>query len=114
MDCHNCVYIRYSGSSYGRCTCPGHQDVVFSKEAKEKRKRDGKRVYSRQICNEFKLRQRCSNCMHWVRGKYFADGKTPSAKGYCNLGNYTDYNLCPCWKLKKSGKRANNPPQSDK
>lgn len=76
MDCHRCMNIRYDGASYGRCSLPGHRDVVLKR---------GAGGYNRQICPDFVLRKKCSNCRHWERGEYFADGKTPASKGSCRL-----------------------------
>lgn len=96
MDCHRCEYIRYAGCRYGRCSHKGHVDVVLVAG------RDGKRPYNRQICPDFKLRKKCSNCIHWIRGEYFSDGITPAKKGRCKFG-YSDKSgaSCPYWKLSK-------------
>ena len=98
MDCHRCKYLRYDGCRYGRCSHPGHQDVRFI--LKHNRGPNSKRPYSREVCKEFVLRRKCSNCINWVRGKYFADGMTPATKGRCKLmvceRNGED---CPLWEL---------------
>lgn len=93
MDCHRCEYIRYAGCRYGRCSHKGHVDVVLVAG------RDGKRPYNRQICPDFKLRKKCSNCIHWIRGEYFADGKTPARRGACELGKFASSGFCTDWKL---------------
>lgn len=93
MDCHRCKHIRYDGCRYGRCSHRGHLDVVLSPGS------DGNRPYNRQICPDFDLRRRCSNCAHWIRGEYFADGMTPARKGMCDLGNDVSGRVCPEWKL---------------
>lgn len=93
MDCHRCENLRYSGSRYGRCSHVGHQDVVISRGT------GGARPYNREICPDFVLRRRCSNCRYWVRGKYFADGKTPATKGRCSLDIlYTGVAPCAVWR----------------
>lgn len=79
MNCHRCKNLVYCGCPYGRCGHPGHKDVTL------RRSQDGKRKYNRKICPDFELRKSCSNCAHWIRGRYFADGKTPSRKGRCSL-----------------------------
>lgn len=98
MDCHRCEYIRYDGSRYGRCAHPGHSDVKFV--PKKNRPTDSKRPYSKLVCKEFKLKKRCSNCKNWIRGRYFADGETPAAKGKCKLRicERNGYD-CPLWEL---------------
>jgi len=97
MDCHRCIYIRYDGCRYGRCTHPGHLDVRLV--PKGSRPKGHKRPYSRMICREFKLRKKCSNCKHWVRGEYFADGHTPAKKGKCSLRVIERGADCPLWKM---------------
>lgn len=92
MDCHRCIHIRYDGSHYGRCSHWGHGDVVCSKGT------GGARPYNRQICLDFVVRRRCSNCVNWERGAYFADGSTPSVKGRCMLGLCHRPDECPHWK----------------
>ena len=91
MDCHRCENITYAGCRYGRCSHPGHSDVVLSLG------RDGKRRYNRQICPDFVMKRRCSNCKYWHRGKYFADGMTPAAKGCCSLKISMSAVDCPMW-----------------
>lgn len=98
MDCHRCIYLRYDGCSYGRCTHRGHSDVKFSKEGLKKRVAEGKRTYNKQICPDFKMKKRCSNCKHWIRGEYFADGVTPARKGGCSLRIMVPCEQCPMWK----------------
>lgn len=95
MDCHRCEFIRYDGHRYGHCAHPGHSDVKFV--MRKNRPADSKRPYSKLVCNEFRLRRRCSNCARWVRGKYFSDGETPSVKGHCSLGNAYSIDGCPDW-----------------
>ena len=98
MDCHRCVHLKYSGCPYGRCTHPGHLDVVFVPKSKRSGEAEGKRPYSREICPDFKLRKKCSNCKHWKRGEYFADGMTPAKKGGCSLRLKECGPDCPLWK----------------
>lgn len=81
MDCHSCRHITYSGCRYGRCSHPGHCDVMLKRGEP-----DGKRPYDRRICPDFELRMRCANCRYWIRGKYSSDGKTPARKGSCSIG----------------------------
>lgn len=95
MDCHRCVNIRYDGCRYGRCSHPGHKDVVL--EIKK-----GARPYNKQICPDFEVRKRCSNCKYWARGKYFADGRTPAKKGRCSLDICNTGIPCRIWKLQTS------------
>ena len=103
MDCHRCENIRYDGCPYGHCIHEGHRDVRFTK------RRDGEaRPYNRQICPDFVMRKRCSNCTYWVRGKYYADGKTPASKGRCSL-KIVERNVhdCPLWKIgRRQGRRG--------
>lgn len=98
MDCHRCVYLKYDGCNYGRCTHSGHRDVRLSRAEARKRAESGKRDYNRQICTDFKLRRKCSNCKHWVRGCYYGDGKTPARKGRCSLRILERGADCPLWK----------------
>lgn len=98
MDCHRCIHIRYDGCKYGRCSHRGHGDVRLSIEDAKRRAKDGRRDYNRQICPDFVMRRRCSNCKYWFRGRYFADGKTPAGKGRCSLGIDKCAEECPIWK----------------
>lgn len=91
MDCHRCIHVRYDGCHYGRCSHAGHSDVILVRGG-------DKRPYNRQVCSDFVLRKRCSNCKYWVRGIYFADGKTPSEKGRCSLRCRDDGKTCKLWK----------------
>lgn len=91
MDCHRCVNLTYSGCRYGRCSHPGHRDVVLRLDAA------GKRPYNRQICPDFVMKRRCSNCKYWKRGRYFADGITPATKGKCSLDVLRTADACPMW-----------------
>lgn len=91
MDCHRCEHIRYDGCRYGRCSHVGHSDVRIEPG------KDGKRPYNKMICPDFKLRRKCSNCKYWLRGRYFADGKTPATKGRCSLGILMSAEECPVW-----------------
>ncbi len=97
MDCHRCENLRYDGCPYGRCVCPGHLNVRFSREDAKRRASEGNRPYNKQICPDFRMRKRCSNCKYWIRGSYFADGKTPSVKGRCSLKLSKDAAECPLW-----------------
>lgn len=103
MDCHSCQYIQYDGTPYGRCSHRGHKNVTFSLQDAKKRSKKGERIYNTQICPDFKRKRRCSNCSHWKRGEYFADGKTPARKGKCLFGivgrNGDD---CPMWDRNKN------------
>lgn len=99
MDCHRCQNIVYSGCKYGRCSLPGHQDVHLEIA------RDGPRRYNKQICPDFKQRRRCSNCAYWLRGEYFADGKTPSRKGRCSLKIKPEDGKCRLWRQGKTSWR---------
>ncbi len=92
MDCHRCEHIRYDGCRYGRCSHVGHSDVRIEPG------KDGKRPYNKMICPDFKLRRKCSNCKYWLRGKYFADGKTPASKGRCSLNILTEGLCCKMWR----------------
>jgi len=92
MDCHRCENLRYDGCPYGRCIHKGHQDVRLQ------RKRGGVRPYNKQICPDFVLKKRCSNCRYWLRGEYFSDGKTPAKKGRCSLRCVERGKNCPLWK----------------
>lgn len=94
MDCHRCENLRYAGCRYGRCSHRGHLDVVLKLEKGAGRKRP----YNRQICPDFVMRKRCSNCLYWRRGKYFADGKTPATTGRCSLNVGTDAAACAMWR----------------
>ena len=105
MDCHNCEHLGYSGCPYGRCMHPGHQDVRFSRADAKKRREEGNRAYNRQICPDFSLKKRCSNCANWTRGHYFSDGMTPAAKGCCTLGREANGGSCPKWKPGKTSWR---------
>ena len=91
MDCHRCRNITYAGCRYGRCSHPGHRDVFFSSEKGRKRK------YNKQICPDFVMKRRCSNCKYWKRGRYFADGMTPAEKGSCSLRISRAAEECPMW-----------------
>lgn len=107
MDCHRCYYLRYDGCRYGRCTHPFHPDVRMV--PKSQRKEGAPRPYNREICLEFKLVRKCSNCRHWIRGEYFADGRTPATKGHCALRCMERGAECPVWEIgptswKKRGK----------
>lgn len=97
MDCHRCENIRYDGNPYGHCIHRGHPDVVLKKG--KGGSKSGSRPYNRQICPDFVIRKRCSNCAYWERGEYFRDGRTPASKGKCSLKiverNGHD---CPLWK----------------
>ena len=57
----------------------------------------GKRKYNRQICPDFVMKKRCSNCKYWIRGRYFADGATPATKGRCSLKISRLEGVCPVW-----------------
>ena len=92
MDCRRCENIRYDGCRYGRCSCSGHEDVRLSPG------KDGKRPYSRSICPDFVLKRRCSNCRYWIRGEYFADGRTPARKGRCSLDFVKAGSSCGLWR----------------
>lgn len=93
MDCHRCEHITYAGCRYGRCSHPGHQDVVLRLD------KDGKRPYNKQICPDFMLRRKCSNCKYWKRGRYFVDGMTPATKGRCSLDILnTGGSPCSVWR----------------
>lgn len=96
MDCHRCIFLRHDGAPYGHCVHRGHGDVVFSREAARQRAKEGVRVYNKQICPDFVLKRRCSNCVNWVRGEYFADGVTPAVKGHCSLARAKQID-CPEW-----------------
>lgn len=92
MDCHRCENLRYAGCRYGRCSHPGHRDVVL------KLGKGGARKYNRQICPDFVMKKRCSNCKYWKRGRYFADGITPRKEGKCSLDIlYTGGKACSLW-----------------
>lgn len=97
MDCHRCVFLKYDGCRYGRCTHQAHLDVKFV--LKSQRKNKGSRPYSREICKEFILKKKCSNCKKWIRGEYFADGKTPSKRGRCSLRLMERGEDCPLWEI---------------
>lgn len=99
MDCHRCIHISYSGCRYGRCSHPGHRNVVL------RRGEDGSRPYNRMICQDFEIRKRCSNCAFWVRGKYYADGNTPADKGGCSLRISRKADECPMWKAGPTSSR---------
>ena len=99
MDCHRCVYLKYDGCNYGHCTHSGHKDVRLSLTDAKKRAEAGKRDYNRQICLDFRLRRRCSNCKYWIRGSYFGDGKTPAVKGRCSLRVLKRGDDCSLWKV---------------
>lgn len=98
MDCHRCMNLKYAGCSYGKCSHPGHSDVVFVPKAKREKEGTYVRPYSREICPDFRLRKRCANCKHWKRGEYFADGRTPAKKGRCSLRLIQCGADCPLWK----------------
>jgi len=91
MDCHRCENLTYAGSRYGRCSHPGHRDVVLRLSG------EGKRKYNKQFCAEFVMKKRCSNCKYWERGRYFADGITPATKGRCSLKILMSAEECPMW-----------------
>jgi len=95
MDCHRCKFLKYDGCRYGRCTHQCHPDVKFV--PKSQRKEGSSRPYSREICKDFRLRKKCSNCKKWIRGEYFADGKTPAKKGRCSLRLIERGEDCPLW-----------------
>lgn len=99
MDCHRCENLRYSGCRYGRCSHPGHRDVVLRLD------KSGERKYNRQICLDFALKKRCSNCRYWKRGRYFADGITPAKKGFCSLKILMKADECPMWKAGPTSSR---------
>lgn len=99
MDCHRCEYIRYDGCHYGRCSHVGHSDVVLLPG------KDGKRPYNKQICADFRLKKKCSNCRYWIRGEYFCDGKTPARKGRCSLDIFGTGSTCELWKAGKTSWR---------
>lgn len=101
MDCHKCKFIRYDGHRYGHCVHPGHSDVKLV--MKKNRPTDAQRTYSKLVCKEFELRKRCSNCINWVRGKYFKDGETPMIKGHCKLRIIERHGDCPIWEKYKKG-----------
>lgn len=104
MDCHRCEYLQYGGCPYGRCAHPGHSDVRLFR-----RKPGEERPYNKQICPDFRLKKRCSNCRYWERGEYFADGSTPSKKGHCSLRCRKDGVICRLWKPgKTSWKKRRN------
>lgn len=97
MDCHRCKHIRYGGCRYGRCSHPGHLDVVLRKGERH----DGEegRPYDTRICPDFSIRKGCSTCRYWIRGSYFADGKTPSVRGRCSLGlSWAGEEGCRMWR----------------
>jgi len=100
MDCHRCEYVRYDGCSYGHCVHRGHKDVILCAGPK-----GGKRRYNMDICPDFKLKKRCSNCKYWTRGKYFADGRTPARKGRCSLRCVEAGGDCPLWKKRSASGR---------
>lgn len=106
MDCHRCENLRYDGCPYGRCSHPGHSDVRL--EIGQGRE-EGRRPYNRQVCPDFRLKRRCSNCKYWERGRYFSDGKTPAAKGKCSLdipSSQMSGGICELWSAgPTSGKR---------
>lgn len=96
MDCHRCVYLRYGGCPH--CTHRGHRDVVL--------RRGDERPYNRMLCKDFVMKKRCSNCKYWKRGRYFADGTTPAARGKCSLGLAEHALVCPMWAQgRTSGRR---------
>lgn len=97
MDCHRCYHLRYDGCRYGHCTHPYHQDVRLV--PKSERKEGIPRPYNHDICREFKLRRKCSNCKHWIRGRYFADGRTPATKGHCAFKYVEMGEDCPKWAI---------------
>ena len=102
MDCHSCEFLSYAGCRYGRCTHSGHRDVVLAKGDG----RPGHRSYNKQVCKDFAKKKRCSNCMYWKRGKYFADGKTPAERGRCSLDLEELGRNCIMWKQgRTSGSR---------
>lgn len=110
MDCHRCENLIYSGCRYGRCSHPGHRDVVL------RIGNGAKRPYNRQICADFVMKKRCSNCKYWIRGKYFADGMTPAAKGSCSLRISRDGSECQVWRAgpTSSRRRKENKNEEDK
>lgn len=93
MDCHRCIHVRYGGCRYGRCSHPGHSDVILSKGKSGEQRR-----YNRQICKDFVLKKRCSNCRYWERGEYFSDGMTPARRGSCSLKCEERGKDCPIWR----------------
>lgn len=112
MDCHRCANLKYDGCAYGRCSHPSHVDVRFSlKEARE-RSKNGIRPYNKQICPDFVMKKKCSNCWYWTRGMYFADGETPAIKGFCSLSISKTGEVCELWRAgrtswkKKQGENA--------
>ena len=98
MDCHRCIYLRYDGCSYGHCVHRGHQDVKFSLKEAESLRAEGRRPYNRQICRDFVMKKRCSNCKYWIRGSYFRDGATPAVKGRCSLRCKERGKDCELWR----------------
>jgi len=99
MDCHRCERVSYAGCRYGRCSHPGHKDVVL------KLTKGAKRAYNKQICPDFVMKRRCSNCRYWKRGRYFADGVTPATKGRCSLDILREASECPMWKAGPTSSR---------
>ena len=100
MDCRRCIYVAYNGCPH--CTHPGHRDVVIPRR---NGRSDGSRPYSREICKDFVLRRKCSNCLNWIRGEYFADGVTPATKGKCRLRCQERGEDCPLWEPGKTSWR---------
>lgn len=94
MDCHRCIHVRYDGCSYGRCSHPNHKDVRLRLE----KKGGGERPYNKDVCPDFQLRRKCSNCKHWIRGRYFADGQTAAQKGHCGYNLQEKGDKCSMWK----------------
>ena len=97
MDCHRCCHIRYDGVKYGRCSHPDHLDVKFIPKSKRVERRF--RPYNMQICKDFKLVRKCSNCKNWIRGEYYNDGVTPAKKGRCSLRCFERGADCPLWEI---------------
>ena len=103
MDCHRCENLQYGGCPYGRCVHPGHKDVKFF------RKKGAPRPYNKQICPDFRMKKRCSNCRYWERGEYFADGNTPAKKGRCSLRCQKEGKICRLWKPGKTSWKKRRP-----
>lgn len=92
MNCRMCENVRYGGGC-ARCSMPGHRDVVLRPGA------DGRRTYNKEICPDFRLVKRCSNCLYWFRGAYAGDGVTPATRGRCSLGRPEGLvGRCPLWR----------------
>ena len=108
MDCHRCANLRYAGCRYGRCSHPGHQDVVLTLKKGERSK------YSRKICPDFVMKKLCSNCKYWIRGRYFADGITPATKGRCSLKILRSADECPMWGAGPTSSRKRKVNQDEK